>query len=98
MNTEYNSDLLILAVSSSYGVYTPQTFGEWYADKCTNLEQFTEEFKDLENLDCEFYWESFDSILNSAQFNIDGKLYYAVQNEDVWFIPVGMELPENFWI
>lgn len=96
----FNSDALILAVSSSYGVYAPQTFSEWYSDKCVNILEgdLKESFEDLKNINSEFYWESWENVLDNAVISIDGELYNIIQNEDVWLIPVDMEIPEDFFI
>lgn len=88
------NDSLILAVSSAYGIYTPQTFVERYG-MYLNLSQ---EDKDIiSDVDSEVYWEVWEKITNK-NFVIGGVEYSILENEDTWIIPSHLEVPEDFWI
>lgn len=61
---------------SAHGQYIPNIMinrligANWIVD-CNNME-------DLQNVDCEHYWETWDQVLNNAEF-VD-------QNGDKWFL------------
>lgn len=92
---QYNPDQIILAVDSHHGIYAPQYFFEQYAQYLDAPAQQWEELKDPDHPE---YWEAWDDLLNDVTLTIDGKQYRVEQNEDVWFIPVDMELPEDWYI
>ena len=45
----------------------------------------------------ELYWESWDQYMNNT-FLIDGIKYYVVSNEDLWLVPVYLDLPDDWLI
>jgi hypothetical protein len=92
---QYNPDQIILAVGSQNGIYTPQIFFENYAQY---LDTPAQQWEELKNPNHTEYWEAWDDLLNDATLTIDGKQYRVEQNEDVWLIPVDMELPEDWYI
>lgn len=70
---------------SSHGVYIPQKFVEEHAE---DLKDFT--FKDG-TLDAinngpedEGYWDAWDDVLNTCQWEIDGEHWTIQQDEDLW--------------
>lgn len=101
--TENLTDSFVLLVNSSFGVYLPSAFMERYADHIVTEGIFTnKEFQeiktDLEDPNNEFYWDSWQDLEGKALLVIDGKRYTICQNEDLWAIPEGTEIPENWFI
>lgn len=41
----------------------------------------------LKGCDEEFYWESWEDVLDNLKIEIDGEKYHMIQNKDVWLIP-----------
>jgi len=41
----------------------------------------------LNGCDEEFYWESWEDVLDNLKIEIDGEPYRMLQNQDVWLIP-----------
>ena len=79
----------ILLVSSSYGIYTPQTFSEWFPSYLTD-----EQKADLSNPDNEFYWETWKDVLDNTIIKDDlGNEFYLMESEDcdLWAIPSGTD-------
>lgn len=89
---KYNSNELILAVDSHFGVYSPQTFVERYCDSIKDAKK-----QDIEDIlsgpENEDYWEAWQHI-ESCTVTIDAKDYSIMQNEDIWLIPSNMEWPD----
>lgn len=85
-----------LILDSARGVYIPQGFAEMFG-------RFNGTWSgvDLDDLDVlfegpdhEWYWESWDNILNNAEYKgVDGVTYHLHQDGDVWLIPEGMPFP-----
>lgn len=95
---KFDEDKLELVVSSAHGQYIPQTFIEWYGQYLTPA--VPDEVLDIlkDGPDNEEYWDAWEIIqYNHTIFVID-KAYDIVHNEDLWLIPVGMELPEDWFI
>jgi hypothetical protein len=100
MSIPFNSDKLVLAVDSHNGIYSPKFFIEWYRGFIVNNDNgvMDSDIKDvLDGPDNEFYWEAWEDIMNNAVLEINGVRYTIMQNEDVWFIPENMEIPENLF-
>jgi hypothetical protein len=76
-----------LAVSSSYGIYTPQTFVEWYGDK-SNIEPEDKEIL-LAGPDHDLYWETWLDVVIDCEITFEGKQYYIEENEDLWLVEEG---------
>lgn len=93
MNTKFETSL-ILAIDSHYGVYTPQAFVEKYGEY---LDLSNEQKEDLSSPDNEFYWETWEIVLDKG-LTIDGIEYSILSNEDLWLLPTNVEIPEDFWI
>lgn len=80
----------ILIRDSHHGVYIPHIVTEAFI----NDERFDwsdvsdESVKTLLNgCDEEFYWESWEDVLNNLKIEVDGEPYHMIQNQDVWLIP-----------
>ena len=80
----------ILICDSHYGVYIPQIVTEEFInDERFDWSDVSEESVQtlLKGCDEEFYWESWEDVLDNLKIEIDGEKYHMIQNEDVWLIP-----------
>lgn len=86
-----------LLVDCHHGIYIPQLFAQTYAPRL--VEPLTEEqIKDLSHPEQEFYWETWDTVMQNTKLKDDhGNIYYLHQEDDLWAIPEGKEL-EDFLI
>ena len=77
----------MLLFNSNRGVYIPQNFAEEMVREC--VEGVSDEvYKTLESgPKHDFYWEAWESVLNSAILTDNGKTYTLHQDGDVWLIP-----------
>lgn len=76
-----NSKLLL---SDRHGIYIPKTFAESFegwgiADGDRTIL--------ITGPEHEWYWETWDSVLNYANFTQDGVKYYLYQDGDLWAVP-----------
>lgn len=87
-----------LAIDSHHGVYVPQFFVQQF-DKY-RISNIRKDVLDslLNGPDDEFYWESWDVYLNSTFKDDNNVKHYIFQNEDLWFIPLGFNLPDEWFI
>jgi len=86
-----------LVLSGGHGVFIPQLF-------CADITQEEAElmcvnWEDVQTCqagpDQEWYWESWDSILQSASFTDEnGTTWTLHQDGDLWEIPEGFTFPE----
>jgi hypothetical protein len=87
-----------LLLGDGLGVYIPQTY-------CQGISK--SEAKDLDldwwavetcqhGPDGEFYWEAWQSILDSALWREDGCYWTLHQSGDLWAVKEGVEIPEGF--
>ena len=96
MKQEFQPELL---VSSSYGIYTAQTFCEWYADKIINKDELAEDIEIcLTGPAHAEYWEAWEQIESKGILLNKGTRYRIESNEDLWAIPEDAEIPENWYI
>lgn len=100
---KYNPDLMILAVDENRGIYAPQQFINYYggslicSDNDYNVIDLTLAKDDIiSGPDHEFYWDSWDDIINNCHIIDNGEKYRIYQNGDIWLIPEDMEIPEDF--
>mgnify|MGYP003404419484 FL=1 len=89
-----------LLVNDSHGIYVMQSFCKAYAAYITNMDEVKEDFDIcLEGPDNEFYYDSWDSLLNNVKFTNDaGEPYYIGnlgEGGDLWAIPEGYEYTED---
>lgn len=86
-----------LLIDSNRGVYIPQIFAENYLFMLANKGEIDKEvLSDISSFENEFYWESWDEILNNAIIKFGNEIGYLYHNEDLWFFPEGEEIPEDF--
>lgn len=77
-----------LIVSDHHGVYIPQKFVENYDVTQWGLETFDPDVVCVEKGpdDNEWYWESWEAILNKASCVQNGKQYYLHQDGDLFAV------------
>jgi hypothetical protein len=105
MNLPENS---VLYADSNRGIYIPQHFAESIKRDCvTGLSEADWRcleagppgsiFADGEG--CEWYWETWDRVLNNAVITEPdtGNKYALYQDGDLWLIPVDAEWPDQDW-
>jgi hypothetical protein len=98
MNTTTKNPELL--VDSHHGIYTAQLFCKWYAPYITNMEEVKEDF-DICILgpDNEFYWESWENLINNIEFTNDKGEKFTIGNLgeecDLWAIPEGYDFEEE---
>jgi hypothetical protein len=91
----------ILLVDSRHGIYIPKITAEYIIQGTVKVKNKKDKdilnaLGDLGNPENEFYWESWDSLLNKVIcLGLDGKEYYLHQDEDLWAIPVGESFDEK---
>jgi hypothetical protein len=83
-------DKMFLLLSDARGVYIPANFKECFDMKRWNVKD--SDSADISSVDNEFYWEAWDSVLNSAFFiatesddMMKGK-WTLYQNGELWAI------------
>lgn len=84
MTTQNNAiDAVVHIFDGSRGVYIPQAFGQhcnenWHGVSAENRQTL------INGPDDEWYWEAWDSVLNSAYFEKDGNKWTLYQDGDLW--------------
>jgi hypothetical protein len=76
----------VLLVNSALGVYVPETFAKRYPEFLND-----EQKADLSNHENEFYWETWENVLDNVRITIDGKRYSLYQEDDLWGLPESAE-------
>lgn len=95
----FNSESLVLAVDSHFGIYSAQTFVQRFKDCVVNPTNETEGLFNvlLKGPDHEEYLDAWNDLTNeSLTFRIDGVEYSIYESEDIWLIPSDMEYPQEF--
>ena len=91
----------LVLIDSANGVYIPNLFANMVLNceiKVKNFADIKYYLGDLGNTENEFYWESWDSIISKAILvSKNGTEYTLHQNDDLWCIPDGVELEEDFF-
>ena len=79
----------VLLVGSAFGVYIPQAFVEKYEKSIgwPDDSRIDETLLDLKSPDNEFYWESWEYVLDNCKLLLDKKAYVLYHHEDLWAIP-----------
>lgn len=77
-----------ILLNSSRGIYIPRDFVQSMKTELFGLtEQNKRHWKDAENPDSEYYWESWQWILDNARFDHkDGRVFYLYQDGDVFLV------------
>lgn len=82
-----------LICDSHHGIYCPQLTIKDLIDDIVSQLPAEDVQTVLDGPDNEFYWESWENILNTSFIIDDGenKRYYLYQDEDVWMLEKGEE-------
>lgn len=75
----------ILLINSANGKYIPQNLGELAQKNNWNISK--DDLEILQYTDNEWYWDTYNDILNSLIVEVDGQKYTLLHSEDVWLIP-----------
>lgn len=75
-----NSNIQLL-LSDARGIYIPRDFYEDFDLDKWNLK--AEELTVLADPENEWYWDTWEYVLNTAYFEIDGKTYHLYQDGDL---------------
>lgn len=87
-----NKPDMILFLSDARGIYIPKDFATGIKRQYVSGVS-EEDWSVLEaGPDHEWYWETWDSVLNNATVTDDAGIKYRVEQDgDCWLIPEGME-------
>ena len=93
------TDQIILAVDSHNGRYSMEHLIESYDfDNASELQEHIDMCKTVDNEENEGYYDSWNYILDNALITHKGITYRLEQNGDIWFVPVDIEVPEDWYI
>jgi len=81
-------------IDGHHGVYIPQMFAEQYGHMLPASLQ--DDIKLLTDGPSEWYWETWEAVLDAAVLTIDGQEYYLYKDNDLFIIPVGMDADDCF--
>ena len=79
---EINLENAILLLDGNRGIYIPKIFAE-----CFPLLLSDEQKADLSNPDNEFYWETWEDVIDNIKIPFQDKMYYLYQSGDLWAVP-----------
>ena len=88
----YDNDMLDLLVDGHHGIYVPQCFVRNFdLSKWNGIDD--DDIRECDNPDNEFYWESWDNILQNAEYVDDnGHRWGLWQNNDLWVYRTDIEI------
>ena len=87
----------ILLLSGHHGIYIPKLFVETYLNHISEVDEDT--LNDCRFPDSEDYEEAWQEVLDCGILtDVYGKRYILYQNQDLWAIPEGQELPEGWGV
>ncbi len=81
-----------LLIDGHHGVYIPKLFCEYYAENFEGIDK--EDIETCKDPNNQWYWESWDNILNNAYIIQDGKKYILWQNMDLFLIEENEEVEQ----
>lgn len=88
-----------LLLSDSHGIYVPQLWANELSEE--EAEDYGVSWRDVLICKCgpdsapELYWECWQSILDSAEWEEDGEMWRLHQNGDLWAVSADVEIPEE---
>lgn len=87
-----------LLISDNQGVYIPQLYCQQLTedDAAEMGVQWSDVVCCQSGLEQDWYWESWQAILDSAEWDEDGETWRLYQSGDLWQIRTGVQLPEDF--
>ena len=78
-------DKITLLLDSSRGQYIPRDFVQGF-----NLEKFhgisQQDIETCQNPENEFYWESWETILNNARYTENARIFTLHHDGDLWLL------------
>ena len=90
----------VLLLDGNRGIYIPKIFAEEIINgvyRVKNREDLTVLLNDLDSPNNEYYWESWEDLLNNCiLLDSKGNEFTLYQNDDLWAIPEGYDM-ENFF-
>lgn len=88
-----------LLLSDSHGIYIPQLYcSDITEEDCEDLSISWEDVKACQQgPDSALYWDSWQSILDSAEYEEDRIMWRLVQNSDLWAVRSDAEIPEAWF-
>jgi hypothetical protein len=90
----------ILLADGHHGIYIPQIIALDIIEcrlKVKNFKDIKWELGELGNPDNESYWDAWNQLMDKAIFlNKFGKEYYLHQEDDLWAVPVGEYLIDEY--
>lgn len=88
----------MLLIDESHGIYIPAIFIKNFNPETGNWNYDYESYKkDLSSPENEFYWETWQDLLDNAKFtDQDNVTYYLYEAGDIWLVPEGYDNKEFF--
>ena len=87
-----------LLLSDCHGIYIPKLWADELSEE--EAESFSVSWEDVllcqAGPDQEHYWEAWQEILDSAQWEEDGVEWRLHQNGDLWRVRADVQIPEGF--
>lgn len=87
-----------LLISDNQGIYIPQLYCQQLTED--DAADCSIEWADVvccqSGPDQDCYWESWQAILDAAEWEEDGETWRLHQNGDLWMVLADVELPEDF--
>jgi hypothetical protein len=88
-----------LLLCDSHGIYIPKLWS-WGVSE-DDCEDFSISWEDVKlcqsGPDEELYWEAWQSILDSAEYEEGGEMWRLLQNGDLWAVKADCEVPEEWF-
>jgi hypothetical protein len=87
-----------LLLSDSHGIYIPQLYcSDISEDDCEDLSVSWEDVKICQSgPDEEHYWEAWQNICDSAEWEENLEMWRLLQNGDLWAVKADCEIPEEW--
>jgi hypothetical protein len=93
-----DTDCRIL-LSDSHGICIPQTWTSGMTEE--DCKDFSVSWEDVQACqsgpDCEQYWDAWQAILDSAEWEEDGEMWRLVQSSDLFAIRADAVIPEDWF-
>lgn len=88
-----------LLFSDAHGIYIPQLFcADISKEDCSD---FSIDWGDVKTCqsgpDAEFYWDAWQAICDSAEYEEDGVMWRLIQNGDLFAVRADAEIPEDWF-
>lgn len=80
-----NNQAIILYADSNRGQYIPQFFAESIKREFVKGVSDSD-YQDLSDPDCEWYWDTWDRVLNNVAITIEGHSYSMHHDGDLWLV------------